>query len=95
MSGMSTIDRNPSKGLNAAVAAELRSERVIQQVSIETLVERTGLGRSTVLNTLNAKRLLGVEAVASIAEALGVSVTTIFARAEKRLGGTPAGSAME
>lgn len=85
MSVMSTIDRNPSEGLNAAVAAELRRERAAQQVTIETLVERTGLSRSTVLNSLNAKRLLGVEAVAAIAQALGVSVTTIFARAEGRI----------
>ena len=74
---MSTIDRNPSEGLNAAVAAELRRERAAQQVTIDTL--------STVLNTLNAKRLLGVEAVAAIAQALEVSVTTIFARAEGRI----------
>lgn len=82
---MSTIDRNPSEGLNAAVAAELRRERAAQQVTIDTLVERTGLSRSTILNTLNAKRLLGVEAVAAIAQALGVSVTAIFSRAETRL----------
>ena len=85
MSVMSTIDRNPSEGLNAAVAAELRRERAAQQVTIETLVERTGLSRSTVLNSLNAKRLLGVEAVAAIAQALGVGVTTIFVRAEGRI----------
>ncbi len=82
---MSTIDRNPSEGLNADVAAELRRERAAQQVTIDTLVARTGLSRSTVLNTLNAKRLLGVEAVAAIAQALEVSVTTIFARAEGRI----------
>ena len=82
---MSTIDRNPSEGLNAAVAAELRRERAAQQVTIDILVERTGLSRSTILNTLNAKRLLGVEAVAAIAQALGVSVTVIFSRAETRL----------
>lgn len=82
---MSAIDRNPSEGLNAAVAAELRRERAAQQVTIDTIVEQTGLSRSTVLNTLNAKRLLGVEAVAAIAQALGVSVTTIFSRAETRL----------
>ena len=82
---MSTIDRNPSEGLNAAVAAELRRERAAQQVTIDTLVARTGLSRSTVLNTLNAKRLLGVEGVASIAQALEVSVTTIFGRAEGRI----------
>jgi len=82
---MSTIDRNPSEGLNAAVAAELRRERAAQQVTIDTLVARTGLSRSTVLNTLNAKRLLGVEAVAAIAQVLEVSVTTIFSRAEVRL----------
>lgn len=90
---MSTIDRNPSEGLNAAVAAELRRERAAQQVTIDTLVARTGLSRSTVLNTLNAKRLLGVEAVAAIAKVLGVSVTTIFARAEGRLAASTPGAA--
>ncbi len=85
ISVMATIDRNPSEGLNAAVATELRRERAARQVTIDTIVELTGLSRSTVLNTLNAKRLLGVEAVAAIAQALGVSVTTIFSRAEVRL----------
>lgn len=85
ISVMATIDRNPSEGLNAAVATELRRERAAQQITIDTIVELTGLSRSTVLNTLNAKRLLGVEAVAAIAQALGVSVTTIFSRAEVRL----------
>lgn len=85
ISVMATIDRDPSEGLNAAVATELRRERAARQVTIDTIVELTGLSRSTVLNTLNAKRLLGVEAVAAIAQALGVSVTTIFSRAEVRL----------
>jgi len=86
---MSAIDKDPRSGLNSAVAAELRAERVAQDVTLEELHQRSGLGRSTVHRALRAERLISIEALAAISAALGVSATTILERAEKRLGAPP------
>lgn len=82
---MANIDKDPTKGLNAAVAAELRAERVAQEVTFDDLVERISLSRATTWRLLNAERLITIEALVEIASALGVSVLEIVERAEKRL----------
>lgn len=82
---MANIDKDPTKGLNAAVAAELRAERVAQEVTFDDLVERVSLSRATTWRLLNAERLITIEALVEIASALGVSVLEIVERAEKRL----------
>ena len=82
---MANIDKDPTKGLNAAVAAELRDERVAQEVAFDDLVERVSLSRATTWRLLNAERLITIEALAEFAGALGVSVLEIVERAEKRL----------
>ena len=82
---MANIDKDPTKGLNAAVAAELRAERVAQEVAFDDLVERVSLSRATTWRLLNAERLITIEALAEFAGALGVSVLEIVERAEKRL----------
>ena len=82
---MAKIDKDPTKGLNAAVAAELRAERVAQEVTFDDLVERVSLSRATTWRLLNAERLITIEALVEFAGALGVSVLEIVERAEKRL----------
>ena len=82
---MANIDKDPAKGLNAAVAAELRAERVAQEITLDVLVGRVGLSRNTVWRLLNCERLITIEALMELAEALGVSVLEIVERAEKRL----------
>ena len=82
---MANIDKDPTKGLNAAVAAELRAERIAQEVAFDDLVERVSLSRATTWRLLNAERLITIEALVEVAGALGVSVLEIVERAEKRL----------
>ena len=82
---MANIDKDPTKGLNAAVAAELRAERVAQEVTFDDLVKRVSLSRATTWRLLNAERLITIEALVEVAGALGVSVLEIAERAEKRL----------
>ena len=82
---MVNIDKDPTKGLNAAVAAELRAERKAQEVTFDDLVERVSLSRNTTWRLLNAERLITIEALVEVAGALGVSVLEIVERAEKRL----------
>lgn len=86
---MSAIDRDPRSGLNSAVAAELRAERVAQDITLEELYQRSGLGRSTVHRALRAERLISIEALAAMSAALGVSPATILERAEKRMEAAP------
>ena len=82
---MVNIAKDPAKGLNAAVAAELRAERVAQEVTFDALTERVSLSKSTLLLLFNARRLISIEALVEIADALGVSVLEIVERAERRL----------
>lgn len=82
---MANIAKNPTKGMNAAVAAELRAERAAQEVTLDDLTERVSLSRNTTWRLLNAERLISIEALVEIADALGVSVLDIVERAEKRL----------
>lgn len=67
---------------NAAVAAELRAERARVRITIDELVNRSGLSKSAVLNYLNGKRDIPVPSFMELCRALGVSGTVIFDRAE-------------
>jgi transcriptional regulator with XRE-family HTH domain len=82
---MVNIAKDPAAGLNGAVAAELRAERVAREITFDSLTERVSLSKSTLLLLFNARRLISIEALVEIASALGVSVVEIVERAEKRL----------
>ena len=86
---MAYSDKDPTKGLNAAVAAELRAERVAQEVTLDDLIDRVSLSRNTVWRLLNCERFITIEALVEIADALGVSVLTIVSRAQERLAESP------
>lgn len=68
---------------NSAVAAELRAERGRKQVTIDALVNLTGLSKSAVLNYMNGKRDIPTPAFVELCRALGVSPRLIFERAEE------------
>lgn len=82
---MVAISKDPAEGLNGAVAAELRAERAAQRMTVDTLVARSGVSRSTLLRVLNAERAIAVESLQDIARALGVASSTLVRRAERRL----------
>lgn len=68
---------------NAAVAAELRAQRGRVRVTFDQLAERTGLAKTTVLNYLNGKRDIPMDAFADLCRALDVPQRVIFAAAQE------------
>ncbi len=74
---------NYGDSFNAAVAAELRAERGRTMITIDALVENTGLSKSAVLNYLNNKRDIPTPAFVELCRALGISPRVIFERAEE------------
>jgi transcriptional regulator with XRE-family HTH domain len=68
---------------NAAVAAELRAQRSRARITIDKLVESTGISRSAVLNYLNGKRDISVPTLRELCRALGISPVEVFDLAEK------------
>lgn len=71
--------------LSLAVAAQLRAERAVANMTIEELVKRSGVSKNSLLAVLNGKRTADVSQVDAIARALGVSLIEIFMRAEERV----------
>lgn len=67
----------------AAVAAELRAERSRQQISYDAIVEATGLSKSAVLRYLKGERDIPLPAFFALCDAIGLSPTLIFERAEE------------
>lgn len=66
-----------------AVAAELRGERAKKDLLVSDLVERAGISKSAVLHYLNGQRDIPIPAFFALCDALGVSPTVIFKRAEE------------
>lgn len=85
MSGMDSTGAKNADAADfaAAVAAELRAERARKKVTFDEVVERSGLSKSGVLRYLNGQRDIPLPAFFAICEALGVSPTVIFERAEE------------
>ena len=79
------MSKDPSVGINAAVAAELRAERGAQKITVEALAQRSGVPKRTLLRLLNAERGIAMEPLAAIAGALNVPVSLVVSRAEERL----------
>lgn len=67
---------------NAAVAAELRAQRGRVKVTVDALVNATGLSKSAMLNYLNGRRDIPTPALVEICRALGVTPQAIFIAAE-------------
>ncbi|WP_353809116.1 helix-turn-helix domain-containing protein [Agromyces sp. SYSU T00194] len=70
---------------NAAVAAELRAARARKKVTIDELVEATGLSLASVKRYLSAERDIPVPAFANIARVLGVDPGEVADLAFKHL----------
>ncbi|PHP52566.1 helix-turn-helix domain-containing protein [Actinomyces ruminis] len=82
---MATRDKDPSIGLNAAVAAELRAERAAQQLTVEALAGRSGIPKRTLLRLLNAERAISLDALQALADAFGLQMSALITRGEERL----------
>lgn len=78
--------RDPSDGLNAALAATLNGERVAAGMTFDELAAASGIPKRTLLRKVSTtERHLNVEDVAALAAAVGLSVVEVLARAEDRL----------
>ena len=82
---MTENPKDPTAGLNGAVAAELRAERAAKEISFEAIDERVSMSYRTLLRLFSAERFITIEALVEIAAALGVSVLEIVERAERRV----------
>ena len=76
---------NYAEAFAAAVAAELRAQRARSRLPIATLVDRTGLSKTGVLNYLNAKRDIPLPAFLALCLAMDADPVAIFDAAQKSL----------
>jgi transcriptional regulator with XRE-family HTH domain len=91
---MSTVEKDPARGLNAALAATLNGERVASGMSFDELAAATGISKRTLLRQLSTtERHIDISHVAVIAEVFGLSVAEVLNAAEKRLERTQKGDA--
>jgi transcriptional regulator with XRE-family HTH domain len=85
-SGMNTVEKDPSKGLNAALAATLNGERVASGLTFDELAVATGISKRQLMRLLSTmERHLEISVVATIAAEFGLSVADVLAAAEARM----------
>lgn len=72
-------------GLNGAVAAVLRGERAMLQLTIAELAERSGLTDQSLRRYLATERAIDVEVLYAVAQGLGLTGAEVMARAQDRL----------
>lgn len=86
---MTKIENDPSKGLNAAVAATLNGERAAVKMTFDQLAIETGISKRTLLRLLSTtERHIDVQALETIAAALELNVQDVVDAAVARLGRT-------
>lgn len=82
--GMTPIEKDPSKGFNAVIAATIRAERGARRMTIDDLARESDIPRRTLIRILNEERAVNIEHLAAIADAYGLTVTELVKRAEDR-----------
>lgn len=68
-----------------AIAEQLRAERAARNLTMDDLVERTSIARSSVIRYLSGERDIKMSALFELAGALGLSVPELLLRAEQRI----------
>lgn len=83
---MSPVEKDPAKGLNAALAATLNGERAASGMTFDALAAATGISKRTLLRQLSTmERNIDVADAANIASQFGLSLGKALAMAEERL----------
>lgn len=83
---MGATEKDPTRGLNAAVAATLNGERVASGLTFDALAERSGINKRQLIRMLSAQeRHIDVANLAAISNALGVSPGYVVRLATERL----------
>jgi len=81
-----TIEKDPAKGINAALAATLNGERVAAGMTFDQLAAATGISKRTLLRQLSSmERHIGIADAANIAEQFNLSLGEALAMAERRM----------
>lgn len=84
---MTPLEKDHEKGLNGAIAAELRAERSAQRITFDRLEDLTEVPRRTLIRVLNGERAINMAMLELLCEVLDVPMSEISRRAEIRLGG--------
>lgn len=83
---MSNVEKDPSKGLNAALAATLNGERAASGVTFDQLAATTGISKRTLLRQLSTlERHIDINDAATIAAQFDLTLGEALAMAEARL----------
>lgn len=80
---MASGTRAPSDW-SRAVAAQIRAERAATGLTQAQVIERSEMARTTYLRVEDGTRPVDMTQIEAISRALGISVTTLVARAEQR-----------
>lgn len=83
---MSTVEKDPSKGLNAAVAATLKGEMAATKMTFDALAAQTGISKRALLRYLSTMdRDLNVSHMAVIAAQFALTPLDVVRMAQERL----------
>lgn len=89
---MSNIEKDPSKGLNAALAATLNGERAAAGMTFDQLAAATGISKRTLLRQLSTtERHIDIADAATIAAQFNLTLADALTMAEARLARTSKG----
>lgn len=80
-----TDQTDPSDALNDALAAELRAERAVKNVTYSVLEAKTGIPERTLMRLFKGDRDLRAAHLILITGVLEVTPADLIARAEKRV----------
>lgn len=81
---MSLYEKDPSKGLNAAVAAELRAEKAASNLTLSDIARLSGVTKGSVQRYLAAERHIDMRTLNALALALGTTPGELIERAQER-----------
>lgn len=82
---MAPLEKDPTAGLNAAVAAAFRAERGALGMTFDELSEKSGVPVRSLMRFLNAQRHMDVAVVDAISEGLGMTPLEVIENAQRRL----------
>lgn len=86
---MTPMERDPQRGLNGALAAQIRAELGASRISVRALAGMADIDRLTLRRYVNADRPLNTAHVEAIAQALGLDPGELMARAVARRNNEP------
>lgn len=83
---MNTVEKDPAKGLNAALAATLNGERAASGMTFDELAAATGISKRTLLRKLSTmERSLDIDEAATIAAQFNLTLGQALEMATARL----------